>query len=89
MCILWVGWGEGAVAQGSSSPLPPLDQLDLPNKKEQERLTGSIVFIGKQFTGKGVVIRSADEQFCHHFKLDTLHSPPPPFVRKERKTCNV
>lgn len=80
----------GAVAGHLASPLPPLEQLDLPNRTQQKLMTGSIVFTCKQFTRRDgpSLIRSAHEQLRHHFRLDTFHSPPAFAVRTERKSCN-
>lgn len=35
------------------------------------------------------LIRSAREQLCHHFKLDTFHPPPAFAVRTKRKSRNI
>lgn len=81
----------GAVARHHPSPLPPLDQPDLPNRTQEKLMTGSIVFTRKQFTLKDgrLLIRSAHEQLRHHFELDTFHSPPAFAVRTKRKSCNI
>lgn len=66
----------GAIAGHLASPLPLLDQLDLPNRTQQKLMTGSIVFTCKQFTRKDgrLLIRSAMNNFVIIFNW--THSIP-------------